>query len=169
LFHNSPKHIAECRAKHPSPDLCVALQVHVAGHLWDLWNTSAHWRSKRCAAAGVSLSDLERRFPPLPAITQNRPDVIQRPHSAGPGTHLQRLIHTAGLRAAPGCKCKERAKLMDQRGPKWCRENIATIIGWLKEEHVRAREANLTRLPWNHLAARAVVELAIRKAERGVT
>lgn len=85
----------------------------------------------------------------------------------GPGDHLQKLISRLGFRPVAGCKCRQRAELMDRNGTAWCRKNIGTIIGWLKEEHVRSKAAGLTRMPWNHLAARAVVELAIRKAERG--
>lgn len=129
--------------------------------------TEAEYRRSWIQRSGRDPADFEK-FMPRETTDESAPAKIQKkPSSAGPGTRLQRLIHAAGLRVAPGCKCKDRAKLMDQRGPKWCRDNIGTIIGWLKEEHVRAREAKLTRLPWNHLAARAVVELAIRKAERG--
>lgn len=86
--------------------------------------------------------------------------------TTGPGGHLQKLINRLGFRPVAGCKCKKRAAIMDKNGPAWCRKNIGTIIGWLKEEHIRARAAGLTRVPWNHLATKGVVLLAIRRAEK---
>lgn len=128
--------------------------------------TEAEYRRSWIKRSGRDPAEFEKFMPSSMGTKPNSGDKRKKSIPDGPGTHLQRLIKAAGLRVAPGCKCKERAKLMDQRGPKWCRDNIGTIIGWLKEEHVRAREAKTTRLPWNHLATKGVVLLAIRRAEK---
>lgn len=47
---------------------------------------------------------------------------------------------------------------MDQQGPKWCRENIDTIIGWLKEE------ANKRKLPFVNRLGKYLVNKAIKNS-----
>jgi hypothetical protein len=50
--------------------------------------------------------------------------------------------------------------IMDEEGPQWCRNNIKTIVGWLKEE------AEERHLPFTVIGATILVKLAIRNAER---
>jgi hypothetical protein len=47
---------------------------------------------------------------------------------------------------------------MDAMGPDWCAENIATIVGWLKEE------ADRRGLPFSGVAADLLVRFSIRIA-----
>ena len=49
---------------------------------------------------------------------------------------------------------------MDHKGADWCRENIDTIVGWLREE------AEKQSLPFSELAARMLVLYAIRRAAK---
>ena len=79
----------------------------------------------------------------------------------GPGTELAALLKTIGIDAKEkGCQCKSHAKRMDREGPQWCRDNIDTILGWLE------KEAKKRKLPFIKTAAKQVVLLAIRRAEK---
>lgn len=80
--------------------------------------------------------------------------------AGGPGTELKRLLSLAGFTEVPGCKCNERAKIMDLRGVEWCEQNIDKIVGWLREE------ATKRRLPFLDAAGRVLVRQAIRNAKR---
>jgi hypothetical protein len=62
----------------------------------------------------------------------------QRPccRTGGPGTELKRLLSELGIPS--WCEgCKRRAEAMDQGGVEWCRENRATIVGWLQEAETK--------------------------------
>ena len=79
----------------------------------------------------------------------------------GPGTELAALLKTIGIDAKEkGCQCKSHARRMDKEGPQWCRDNIETILGWLQTE------AKKRKLPFIKTAAKQVVLLAIRRAEK---
>jgi hypothetical protein len=79
----------------------------------------------------------------------------------GPGTELAALLKTIGIDAKEkGCQCKSHAKRMDKEGPQWCRDNVDTILGWLQTE------AKKRKLPFIKTAAKQVVLLAIRRAEK---
>lgn len=79
----------------------------------------------------------------------------------GPGTELANLLKTIGIDAKEkGCSCRSHAKRMDKEGPQWCRDNIETILGWLQTE------AKKRKLPFIKTAAKQVVLLAIRRAEK---
>jgi hypothetical protein len=103
----------------------------------------------------------------------------------GTGTELKKLLARIGIVAKPGCKCHWRAAEMDRQGPDWCTANLSTITGWLRQEYkarrkvhakkVAAHEADASkpqpeplslwlRLPFSELAARKLVESAIRRA-----
>ena len=79
----------------------------------------------------------------------------------GPGTELKKLLRRFGIEATPNCKCNARAAEMNRRGADWCRENIETIVGWLREE------AHLRRLPFSETAARWMARRAIKAASNG--
>lgn len=83
-----------------------------------------------------------------------------RDTSQGPGTELKKLLHKIGFRIKPDCSCNQHAKNMNNRGPKWCAENIDTVVGWLKAE------ADRQRLPFLEPVAKLVVKRAIRNAEK---
>ena len=76
----------------------------------------------------------------------------------GPGCQLKRLLENLGLTAAPGCKCEERAAVMDVWGPDECETRVDEIAGWLNEEAVRRG------LPFVDMAARLLIKRAIHFA-----
>ena len=76
----------------------------------------------------------------------------------GPGTELKKILARFGIRHGVGCKCERRVKIMDQRGPKWCRENIDEIVGWLKEE------ADKRNLPFVKRLGKYIVNRAIKNS-----
>ena len=77
----------------------------------------------------------------------------------GVGTELKKLLKMVGITATPNCSCNARAKLMNQNGLQWCKDNIDTIVGWLKEE------AEKRNLPFFTYGAKKLVKLAIYRAE----
>jgi hypothetical protein len=76
----------------------------------------------------------------------------------GPGTELKKLLGKIGLAEQASCQCNSRAQQMDANGPQWCRDNLDTIVGWLREE------AERRGLPFVETGARLMVKLAIRRA-----
>ena len=81
--------------------------------------------------------------------------------TGGPGTELSKLLKMIGINAKEkGCGCKSHAKRMDREGPQWCRDNIEKVLGWLQTE------AKKRKLPFVKAAAKQVVLLAIRRAEK---
>lgn len=50
----------------------------------------------------------------------------------GVGSELVKLIERAGLEGG-ACFCDARAYLLDRAGPKWCEENLDTVVAWLKD------------------------------------
>jgi hypothetical protein len=82
-----------------------------------------------------------------------------RPPQTGPGSELKKLLRRIGIDPTPTCSCNARALEMDSRGAAWCRENLETIVGWLREE------AERRGLPFVEIAARGLVKLAIRRSK----
>ena len=78
----------------------------------------------------------------------------------GVGTQLKRLLSKLGIRPTADCPCNDRARTMNARGIEWCEQNIATIIGWLKEE------AENRKLPFLALPTKIIVQRAIKMAKR---
>lgn len=81
------------------------------------------------------------------------------PMVRGPGTELHRLLGKVGIYMQKGCACKARMVQMNKWGCDGCRENIETILEWLREE------ATKRRLPFISPAARLLVKRAIHNAE----
>ena len=77
------------------------------------------------------------------------------PRIKGVGGKLKAILGWFFIRSTPGCQCEDRARIMDERGPQWCRDNLETIVGWLKEE------ANRRGLPFVEFVARQAVLQAI--------
>ena len=82
------------------------------------------------------------------------------PPPSGAGTELHKLLGRIGLKLAAGCKCSQHIRTMDAKGPQWCRDNIDTIVGWLREE------AERRKLPFTAFGSKKIIQLAIRRAER---
>jgi hypothetical protein len=78
----------------------------------------------------------------------------------GAGHFLSRSLSWFGLRGSKNCKCRARARLMDERGPDWCEENIPEVLGWLREA------AEERGLPFVEAIATLFVRRAIAKARR---
>ena len=90
---------------------------------------------------------------PAPTLPPPPPE----PH--GPGTELKKLLKLVGITAAPGCSCNRRAKIMDEKGCEWCKENIETIVDWLGEEAAKRK------LPFVRMGAKWLVRRAINAAD----
>lgn len=86
--------------------------------------------------------------------------VVPPKPAGGAGTELKALLGMVGIKSTPDCSCNKRAKIMDEKGVQWCKENVPEILSWLQEE------ARKRRLPFSRLAARKLVQLSIAKAER---
>ena len=80
--------------------------------------------------------------------------------AGGPGTELHKLLKKLGLSPVEGCKCKGRARKMDEWGPDICEDRINEIVGWMEEE-ARKRDKWFIRWP-----AKTIVLLAIQKARK---
>lgn len=78
----------------------------------------------------------------------------------GAGYYLSRSLSWFGLSANKTCKCRIRARLMDDRGVDWCAANQAEIVGWLREA------AEERGLPFVEAAACGLVRRAIRSARK---
>jgi hypothetical protein len=78
----------------------------------------------------------------------------------GPGTELKKLLAKIGIKATPTCSCNKRAQVMDEKGVQWCKDNIDTIVGWLREE------ATKRKLPFVDMAGKMLVKRAISLAEK---
>lgn len=82
----------------------------------------------------------------------------------GCGQSLKASLKLIGIEASENCSCNARAAQMDVWGPDLCRENIETILDWLKEQ-AEGRQMG-------HLFVRPVVKLmvlrAIKSAEKQI-
>jgi hypothetical protein len=78
----------------------------------------------------------------------------------GPGTEMKKLLAKIGITSSPDCQCNARARYMDEQGPEWCEQNMAEILGWLREE------AEKRKLPFVDFAGRLLVKKAIANARK---
>jgi len=100
--------------------------------------------------------------PKQPAIACKETSAMDNPapkQQQGVGTQLKTILGWFFIRPKAGCQCNDRAKVMDENGPQWCRDNLETIVGWLREE------AENRRLPFIEFAARQAVLQAINWAD----
>lgn len=102
---------------------------------------------KRVIASSIASSVLQ---PPRP----------EKKTRGGAGTELTKLLHRLGFIYHRECRCKERARKMDNNGIEWCEQNVEVIIGWLEEE------AQKRKVPFSHTVAWGLVVYAIRKAKK---
>jgi hypothetical protein len=82
------------------------------------------------------------------------------PSATGPGSQLKRLLWRLGIVGKVSCRCEARAAAMDRLGVQWCKANIDTIVGWLREE------AGERKILFVEFAVRRLVQLAIWLAAR---
>jgi len=79
----------------------------------------------------------------------------------GPGTRLHNALKAWGFKERKGCGCLKYVKEMNVRGPRWVRDNLPTVIGWLRKS---ARERNL---PFSGWVAKQFILYAVADYERG--
>lgn len=94
---------------------------------------------------------LRRRL--APAL--GTPIVVPR---EGPGTELAAILRLFGFKHC--AKCHARSVEMDRRGCRWCEENEAIILMWLKEA------ADDRSLPFIKAIARRLLRRAVRRARK---
>lgn len=88
----------------------------------------------------------------------------ESPDRVNVGTELTRLLKRFGFENKPGCKCRDRARIMDVRGVHWCEKHVEEIVDWLEEEAIRRKLPFVRRLgKW---IARRAIKNANRKAGR---
>jgi hypothetical protein len=80
----------------------------------------------------------------------------------GPGAELKRLLGRIGIKPTDACLCDQRAMLMDEEGPEWCRQNVDVIVEWMAEE------AKNRGLPMVRTVAKLIVLRAIRNAKKKI-
>ena len=91
--------------------------------------------------------------------------------TGGPGTELKALLADMGVTEKAGCGCADKARLMDARGPAWCRDNRALLVDWLREaagkmsffDRLKAGARAAWHSPLDPVGA--LVDEAVRRAE----
>ena len=78
----------------------------------------------------------------------------------GVGTELKALLSIIGINSVPNCSCNTRAKIMNENGTEWCKNNKDEILSWMQEE------ANKRNLPFLKFGAKRILNYAISKAEK---
>ena len=80
----------------------------------------------------------------------------------GVGSELKRLLSYIGINSTASCSCNKRAKMMNEQGIQWCKDNKEKILDWLKEESTNRG------LPFLKFPAKRILNYAISKAEKKV-
>jgi hypothetical protein len=123
----------------------------------------------RCNERGYTIEEV------MPCVvSENGNDIVvdidheaypRRSRIPQPGTALKKLLAGWPLRitADPNCACQARSAEMDRnerKTPGWCKDNIVTIVGWLREQ------ASERGLPFADSAGEFLVNRAIAKSYR---
>jgi hypothetical protein len=124
---------------------------------------------KRCLERGYLLSDV------MPCVIKQDGDIWtidetheKYPHQrddkiylgTGVGTELKKILSLIGITTTPDCSCNAKAKIMNEKGIEWCKNNIDVIANWLKEEAVKRN------MPFYSFIAKKLIKIAIGRAER---
>lgn len=72
----------------------------------------------------------------------------------GPGTRLKNVIDWIA-KPTPGCNCEDRVSIMNAWGKEGCRENIHTILSWLRES------ARIHEIPFSESIVRTVINIIL--------
>jgi hypothetical protein len=80
------------------------------------------------------------------------------PVNFGPGSELKSLLSWVFEVPSSTCKCNEREQLMNIWGPVGCRNNMETILIWLKESAIN------NGIPYSETATKGLVLFAILRA-----
>ena len=128
------------------------------------WNFDQGQPPPNYVPAGPIGTDCVTPIPTSPIKElQQEPIVMQKkPKTTGPGTELANLLKWFNIHAKEkGCGCKSFQKKMDRGGPQWCKDHKEEILAHLE------KEAKKRGLPFIKLAASKLIDLAIRRSERG--
>lgn len=124
----------------------------------DIWTIDENHPSYPKTKENTTLS-------PFGGFVANNPTNVDKKNPTldigeGVGTELKKLLKFIGITASPTCGCNAKAKAMNENGIDWCKDNIDTIVGWLKEE------ADRRGLPFFTFGAKKLVKFAISRAEK---
>lgn len=150
---------------------------------WRIMTLDPRHIKARCEERGYSMEEIEpciiekidrnnwvvdTKHPAYPATTKLQ-KMAQQNHlfvpaeadnQEGVGTELKKLLRLIGITASPNCSCNKRARIMNNNGIGWCKENEETILDWLQSE------AKKRGLPFLRYGARKILQLAISRAEK---
>ena len=119
---------------------------------------------ERCQERGYSWEEVQgcivSRDGSMLTIDPYHPDYPAKSRGSGPGDELSKILKFFGISAVEGCKCKGRARKMNEWGPDGCERRMDEIVGWLEEESVKRK------LPFLRWPARVLVSVAIRRSRR---
>lgn len=102
---------------------------------------------------------IDTEHPKYPKYVKNIEQIVQNMQN-GAGTELKKMLELFGIKSSENCSCQAKAKIMNHMGIEWCKDNIDTIVTWLKEE------AEKRHLPFSSLVAKKIVQIAISRAEK---
>lgn len=102
---------------------------------------------------------IDTEHPKYPKYTKNIEKIVQNMQN-GAGTELKKMLELFGIKSSENCSCQAKAKIMNHMGIEWCKDNIDTIVTWLKEE------AEKRHLPFSSIVAKKIVQIAISRAEK---
>ena len=112
-----------------------------------------------------TIDETHPSYPKVPKPFAQQPKFLPQPPGAidigeGPGTELKKLLKLIGITSSPTCGCNAKAKKMNENGIKWCKDNIDTIVDWLREESEKRN------IPFFVYGAKKLVKFAIGRAEK---
>lgn len=81
------------------------------------------------------------------------------------GSALKDALKVLGFIDTTNCKCANYTKEMNANGPDWCRENIDTIVSWLKESYDAMSEERRKVMPFDPEMVSLLVVTVIDQAE----
>jgi hypothetical protein len=119
------------------------------------YDSIGDWTQKQAESRVLEVlgNDIQRSLNDLyPATLENDPN--------GPGSILSKMLSKVGVKSSPTCSCKQRAITMNKNGIEWCENNMATILGWLKEESAKRN------LPFVEIVAKMLVYRAVNKSKK---
>ncbi|NDD53147.1 hypothetical protein EBZ39_04575 [bacterium] len=137
---------------------CVVAQD---GDTWTIDTDHAKYPKKRSINEEMRAIAIQRQRELLKRQEQAQAvNVPPPPPTEGAGAELKKLLSKIGIKASPTCSCNARARIMDDKGIQWCKDNVDMIVGWLREE------ATKRNLPFVDMAGRLLVKRAISLAEK---
>lgn len=96
-----------------------------------------------------------------PSHPRNKKPVVEE--EQGAGYELKKILSYMNITASPNCSCNQKARIMNENGTQWCRNNKDLILSWLEYE------AKKRKLPFVKFFGSKLIDLAISRAERKQT